>query len=90
MRKTKNYNKKRVALALTGTLALTGVVSSVPMSMFQNGMAVVCAADSQTYNTVKGVATMGNGQAHIDIAGNEGQTLQGKKFNVYKFELAPL
>lgn len=45
MRRTKNYNKKRVALALTGTLALTGVVGSIPMSMFQNDMAVVCAAE---------------------------------------------
>lgn len=27
---------------------------------------------------------MGSGQAHIDITGNEGQTLVGKQFNVYK------
>ena len=27
---------------------------------------------------------MGNGQAHIDITGNDGQTLVGKQFNVYK------
>lgn len=84
MRRTKNYNKKRVALALTGILALTGVVGSIPMSMFQNDMAVVCAADGTEYSTVKGVATMGRGQAHIDITENEGQTLVGKKFNVYK------
>lgn len=77
-------NKKRVALALTGTLALTGVVGSIPMSMFQNDLAVVCAAEGTEYSTVKGVATMGHGQAHIDITGKEGQTLVGKKFNVYK------
>ena len=46
--------------------------------------AVVYAAEGTTYSTVKGVATMGNGQAHIDITGNDGQTLVGKQFNVYK------
>lgn len=79
------YNKKRAALMLTGTLVLTGAISSIPMPVFQNGMAaVVYAAEGTTYSTVKGVATMGNGQAHIDITGNDGQTLVGKQFNVYK------
>lgn len=79
----KKYNKKRAAFMLTGTLALTGAISSIPVPMFQNGtVAVVHAADNTTYTTVKGVATMGNGQAHIDITGNEGQTLVGKQFNV--------
>ena len=79
------YNKKRAALMLTGTLVLTGAISSIPMPVFQNGMAaIVYAAEGTTYSTVKGVATMGNGQAHIDITGNDGQTLVGKQFNVYK------
>ena len=81
----KKSNKKKVAMILTGTLALAGAISSTPMPLFQNGMAaVVYAADGTEYSTVKGIATMGTGQAHIDIAGNEGQTLVGKKFNVYK------
>ena len=81
----KKSNKKKVAMMLTGTLALAGAISSTPMPLFQNGMAaVVYAADGTEYSTVKGIATMGTGQAHIDIAGNEGQTLVGKKFNVYK------
>ena len=83
----RKYNKKRAALMLTGTLALTGAISSIPMQVFQNGngmATVVYAAEGTTYSTVKGVATMGNGQAHIDITGNDGQTLVGKQFNVYK------
>lgn len=65
------YNKKRAALMLTGTLVLTGAISSIPMPVFQNGMAaVVYAAEGTTYSTVKGVATMGNGQAHILRKGN--------------------
>lgn len=51
------YNKKRAALMLTGTLVLTGAISSIPMPVFQNGMAaVVYAAEGTTYSTVKGVA----------------------------------
>jgi len=85
MKKMTKFNKKRVTLMLTGTLALAGAISSLPMPMIQNGMAtVVYAAEGTEYSTVKGIATMGTGQAHIDIAGNEGQTLVGKKFNVYK------
>ena len=72
-------------MMLTGTLALAGAISSVPMPLFQSGTAaIVYAAEGTTYNTVKGVATMGTGQAHIDISGNDGQTLVGKQFNVYK------
>lgn len=31
MKKAKNYNKKRAAIVLTGTLAFTGAVSAIPM-----------------------------------------------------------
>ena len=80
MKKMTKFNKKRVTLMLTGTLALTGAISSLPMPMIQNGMAtVVYAAEGTEYSTVKGVATMGSGQAHIDIGGNDGQTLVGKQ-----------
>ena len=78
MKKMTKFNKKRVTLMLTGTLALTGAISSLPMPMIQNGMAtVVYAAEGTEYSTVKGIATMGTGQAHIDISGNDGQTLVG-------------
>lgn len=63
---TRFNNKKKAAIMLTGTLALTGAISAIPMPMFQNGMAaVVYAADGTEYSTVKGIATMGTGQAHI-------------------------
>ena len=85
MKKMTKFNKKRVTFMLTGTLALAGAISSIPVPMFEHGMsAIVYAADGAEYSTVKGVATMGSGQAHIDIAGNDGQTLVGKQFNVYK------
>ncbi|RGM17473.1 hypothetical protein DXC31_16150, partial [Mediterraneibacter gnavus] len=35
-----------------------------------------------------GIANMGSGTANITIKGNEGQTLVGKKFHVYKLFLA--
>ena len=64
MRKAKNCNKKRAAIVLTGTLALTGVVSAIPMPMLGNPLAAaVYAADATNYSTVKGIATMGSGQA---------------------------
>lgn len=82
--KVMNRNrKKKMVVALSGALALSGVVGALPMSFYQNNMAVVCAADN-AYGTTKGVASIGNGQAHIDIKGNDGQTLKGKEFIVYK------
>lgn len=41
MKKAKNYNKKRAAIVLTGTLAFTGAVSAIPMPMLGNPMAAV-------------------------------------------------
>ena len=53
MRKAKNCNKKRSAIVLTGTLALTGVVSAIPMPMLGNPLAAaVYAADATNYSTV--------------------------------------
>lgn len=76
MKKMTKFNKKRVTFMLTGTLALAGAISSIPVPMFEHEMsAIVYAADGAEYSTVKGVATMGSGQAHIDIAGNDGQIL---------------
>lgn len=51
MRKAKNCNKKRAAIVLTGTLALTGVVSAIPMPMLGNPLAAaVYAADATNYS----------------------------------------
>ena len=70
-------------MLLTGTLALTGLVAELPYSMFSDNLSVVkAAAEGQVYNTQNGVATLGTGTAGITIAGNSGQTLIGKRFNV--------
>ena len=60
------------------------MVGALPTSFYQNSVAVVSAADKESYNTVSGVATIGTGKAHIDIKGNNGQTLAGKQFVAYK------
>lgn len=83
MRKTRK-TKRNIAMVLTGTLALSGAVSALPLSGITGTMAVVRAAEGQSYNTQNGVATMGAGTAGITIAGNSGQTLVGKRFHVYK------
>ena len=72
-------------MLLTGTLALTGLVAEIPQGLLGGDLAVVEeAAEGQVYNTQNGVATLGTGTAGITIAGNSGQTLIGKRFNVYK------
>lgn len=74
-----------MAMLLTGTLALTGLVAEIPQGLLGGDLAVVeAAAEGQVYNTQNGVATLGTGTAGITIAGNSGQTLIGKWFNVYK------
>jgi len=81
----KKKTKQKMAMLLLGTLALTGVVTEIPYSIFSGSMSTVeAAADGQIYNTQNGVATFGTGTAGITIAGNSGQTLIGKRFQVYK------
>lgn len=81
----KKKTKQKMAMLLLGTLALTGVVTEIPYSIFSGSMSTVeAAADGQIYNTQNGVATFGTGSAGITIAGNSGQTLIGKRFQVYK------
>lgn len=81
----KRKTKRNMVMLLTGTLAFTGLVAELPYSMFSDNLSVVkAAAEGQVYNTQNGVATLGTGTAGITIAGNSGQTLIGKRFNVYK------
>lgn len=68
-----------VAMALTTGTAVTGVAPLAPV------LTVSAAEESvKTVATTKGVANFGRGTASIVIKGNAGQTLAGKKFNVYK------
>lgn len=53
MKKMTKFNKKRVTFMLTGTLALAGAISPIPVPMFEHGMsAIVYAADGAEYSTV--------------------------------------
>lgn len=78
--------KKSLVMLLTGSLILSGVCVGIPGNKIMpgNAFSIVRAADGNTYNTQGGIATMGKGTAGIVISGNEGQSLIGKQFNVYK------
>ena len=70
--------KMFMALAMSTVVAMGGVTSSI-------GSLQVQAAEARTtVNSPNGVADFGRGDASITIQGNEGQTLAGKKFNVYQ------
>lgn len=78
----KNINYKAL---LTSTLALGMCASLVPLNAleaFANDPAIVAFA--MELGTPGGVANFGKGDAKITIKNNEGQSLVGKKFNVYK------
>lgn len=78
----KNMKRKKVSTAiLTGAMAFSGVAASAPFAL---APVTAIAADDGSVSTSKGIATVGSGSASISIVGNEGQTLVGKKFNVYK------
>lgn len=75
-------NTKKVFLAGMSALAMTlsPVASSIAVTpIYANG-----PATPATMATPNGVADFGEGNASITIKGNSGQTLVGKKFNVYK------
>lgn len=75
-------NKRMTAMCLTGAFVLAGVYITNP-SVGEVNPAVAYAADGQTYYTAGGKAVMGTGGANITIYGNSGQSLVGKKFNIY-------
>lgn len=67
--------KKKVLVGLLAfSMAFTGVIT--PMA----GFTVNAASES----TQAGIVNFGRGSASITIQGNSGQTLLGKKFNIYK------
>lgn len=78
--------KKSLLMVLTGSLILSGFSVGVPGNriLMGNDLSIVHAADGNTYNTQGGIATMGKGTAGIVISGNDGQSLIGKQFHVYK------
>ena len=69
--------KKITSMLLSGMLAfsmLLGVGNSLTVN----------AASIRTIETSQGIADFGEGTAKITINGNDGQSLVGKKFSVYK------
>lgn len=76
-------NTKKVFLAGMSALAMTlsPVASSAPLV---TPVFAKSPAAPATMATPQGVADFGEGNASITIKGNSGQTLVGKKFNVYK------
>ena len=79
----KKYMKKKTlkmlyALALSTAVAVSGGAGTI-------GIMQVAAAQARTMlNTPNGIADFRRGDASIIVQGNEGQTLKGKKFQVYK------
>ena len=71
--------KRGISVILTLAIMLTGILTL--------NVSMVHAAD-QTIKTVGGVANFLQGDAKIAIKGNNGQSLIGKKFRVYKLFLA--
>lgn len=75
--KTKN-------VVFAGLTALSMTLSPVATCVAQLVTPVYAAEATQTYATPNGVADFGQGSASITITPNAGQSLVGKKFNVYK------
>lgn len=75
--KTKN-------VVFAGLTALSMTLSPVATCVAQLVTPVYAAEATQTYATPNGVADFGKGNASITITPNAGQSLVGKKFNVYK------
>ena len=74
--------KKNVIFA--GLTALSMTLSPVATCVAQLVTPVYAAEATQTYETPNGVADFGKGNASITISPNAGQSLVGKKFQVYK------
>ena len=74
-------NTKKIVFAGLSALSMTlspvaACIAPLVTPIYANGPA--------TMATPNGVADFGEGNASITIKGNSGQTLVGKKFNVYK------
>lgn len=67
-----------------GLIALSMTLSPVATCVAQLVTPVYAAEATQTYATPNGVADFGKGNASITITPNAGQSLVGKKFQVYK------
>ena len=80
--------KRSKVWMLASILALGGMSVSTVGAPLLTVQAAEEAVAAKEYTTQGGIANMGSGTANITIKGNEGQTLVGKKFHVYKLFLA--
>ena len=81
--------KRSKVWMLASILALGGMsMSTVGTPLLTVQAAEEATVAAKEYTTQGGIANMGSGTANITIKGNEGQTLVGKKFHVYKLFLA--
>lgn len=71
-------------LVFTGISALAMTLSPIASSIAPLTPVFAKSVAPATMATPNGVADFGEGNASITIKGNSGQTLVGKKFNVYK------
>lgn len=71
-------------LVFTGISALAMTLSPIASSVAPLTPVFAKSVAPATMATPNGVADFGEGNASITIKGNSGQTLVGKKFNVYK------
>lgn len=74
-------NSKKTLLFLIGTMALFGLNTTVLSDTFSKTLYVQAAEE---YTATNGIVVMGEGSACIVIAGNQSQSLVGKKFKIYK------
>lgn len=77
-------NKKCLKVFATSALAFGLCTSSIPLVTINadDGISTIALAGSS--NTQGGIANLGGGSAQITIKGNDGQSMVGKKFGVYK------
>lgn len=77
-------NKKFLRVFATSALAFGLCASFIPLVTInaEDSTSVLALANSS--NTQGGIANLGGGSATITIKGNDGQSMVGKKFGIYK------
>ncbi len=75
-------NTRKTAMFLLGTMALTGISTTVVGGAVSQTLFVQAAENE--YNATNGIVVVGEGSASITISGNKAQSLLRKKFKLYK------
>lgn len=78
--------KKKILTTIIAGL-MVGATMVAPLNIYantNNNTSSLTVNSNNAVGTIKGVANLGNGKSTILINGNQGQTLVGKEFAVYK------